>query len=89
MYKRILSKALLESVEDTPVVLVNGARQTGKTTLMRSTITSEHPAAYVTLDDAGALAIARADPTGFIAGFKGPAIIDEVQLAPGFSPQSR
>lgn len=51
------------AMSDTPVVLVNGPRQCGKTTLVRSTFGQERP--YLTLDDETTLASARADPVGF------------------------
>ena len=35
MYKRQILQELLEALSDTPVVLLNGARQTGKSTLAR------------------------------------------------------
>ena len=63
------------------VVLLHGARQTGKTTLVRFLAASEHPARYLTLDDVTVLAAASADPAAFIAGLDGPVIIDEVHVA--------
>jgi predicted AAA+ superfamily ATPase len=64
------------------VVLVLGARQVGKSTLAQQIVTSEHPAASVTLDDQATREAARADPHGFIAGLRGPVLIDEVQRVP-------
>src|SRR5690348_3461298 len=86
MYRRFLTRRILEALADTPVVLVNGARQTGKSTLVQSLAAESHPARYVTLDDAGFVSAARSDPAGFLAGFDGPVIIDEVQLAPELFP---
>lgn len=80
--RRGLSEAVLAALNDTPVVLLHGARQTGKTTLARH-LAVNHPAQYVTLDDAVVLAAAREDPTGFLAGIHGPVVLDEVQRAPG------
>ncbi len=74
--------AILEALSDTPVVLLNGARQTGKSTLAQWLAKKEHPARYITLDDAAVLAAARDDPTGFLAGLGGPIVLDEVQRAP-------
>ena len=65
------------------MVLVNGARQSGKSTLARQLISEAHPARYLTLDDATVLDAAKSDPTGFISGLEGPVVIDEVQRAPG------
>ena len=69
------------ALKDTPVVLVNGARQTGKTTMVRA-IANARRAQYVTLDDHATLEAALNDPPGFIAGLGKFAVIDEVQNAP-------
>jgi hypothetical protein len=82
MLKRYIQSALEESLADTPVVLLNGARQTGKSTLAENLTETVYPARYVTLDDATVLSAARFDPVGFISGFTGPAVIDEIQRAP-------
>jgi predicted AAA+ superfamily ATPase len=62
---------------DTPVVMVTGPRQCGKTTLVRG-FTSHR---YITLDDDTVLEAARGDPSGFVRGLD-QAIVDEVQRAP-------
>ena len=82
MIRRNITHAILEALSDRPVVLVNGARQTGKSTLVQWMARNQHPARYITLDDATVLAAAREDPAGFLAGFDGPVILDEVQRAP-------
>jgi uncharacterized protein len=82
MYPRNIADRILEAVKETRVLLINGARQTGKTTLVQGLINAGHPATYVTLDDITTLSAARSDPTGFIRQFTGPVIIDEVQRAP-------
>lgn len=83
MLRRNLTEVLLDALSDTPVVLVHGARQVGKSTLVRSVVRTAHPARYVTLDDASTLAAAKGDPEGFLAREAGPLAIDEVQRAPG------
>lgn len=85
MYRRLLTQNLTDALADSPVVLVNGARQTGKTTLVQS-LAAERPATYLTLDDIGVLSAARSDPQGFLAGLSGPVVLDEVQHAPGLFP---
>lgn len=70
---------------DTPVVLLNGARQTGKTTLAQAMAVGTG-AQYLTLDDSATLALAAGDPTGFIRNLAGPVIIDEIQKAPNLFP---
>ena len=85
MYRRLLTQPLTDALADSPVVLVNGARQTGKTTLVQS-LAAGRPATYLTLDDLGVLSAARSDPQGFLAGLSGPVVLDEVQHAPGLFP---
>lgn len=82
MIRRNLTVGLGEALSDTPVVLLHGARQTGKSTLARWMGKTVHPARYLSLDDAGVLAAARSDPAGFLAGVGRPVILDEVQRAP-------
>jgi predicted AAA+ superfamily ATPase len=60
------------------VVVVQGPRQCGKTTLVR-----EFGGPFVTLDDSLALDAAVRNPDGFIAQFPDQVVIDEVQRAPG------
>lgn len=83
MVPRNLTGCVLESLSDSPVVLLQGARQTGKSTLVQHLAANEHPARYLTLDEPAVLAAATADPGGFIAGLGGPVVLDEVQRAPG------
>lgn len=83
MIPRNISSALLEALADSPVVLLHGARQTGKSTLVQHIASGDHPARYLTFDDSTVLAAAEADPEGFLAGLGGPVALDEVQRAPG------
>ena len=60
------------------VVIVNGPRQAGKSTLLR--LVAENSAAtMVSLDDRDQLRAARTDPGGFVDGYGRPLFIDEVQ----------
>lgn len=70
---------------DTPVVLLNGARQTGKTTLAQA-LAEKTGAQYFTLDDSATLALAAGDPAGFIRNLDGPVVLDEIQRAPDLFP---
>ena len=81
MIKRHITSAILKALADTPVVLLTGARQTGKSTLVKAIASHHHPARYITLDDFSVLAAVRQDPAGFLAGFHEPLVIDEVQKA--------
>lgn len=65
------------------VVLVTGARQVGKTTMLKHL--SEHRT-YVSLDDIDTLTLAKEDPKLFFMRYKPPIIIDEVQKAPELFP---
>lgn len=67
---------------DTPVVLLNGARQTGKTTLAQA-VANQQRGRYLTLDDPALWSAAVADPGSFIRAGEGLVVIDEVQKAPG------
>ena len=63
-----------------PVVVLTGARQTGKTSLMRR-LFPEH--GFVTLDLPSEAEQAERDPGTFLARHPPPVVIDEVQYAPG------
>lgn len=82
MYRRNIKTKILEALADTPAVFLRGARQAGKSTLVKSISEGGHPARYVTLDNAAVLSAASTDPSGFIAGLEKPVIIDEVQRVP-------
>ena len=64
MYQRNIKKKVITALKDTPVVMVVGPRQCGKTTLVKQIMAQD--SAYVTLDDVNQLAFAKADPLGFI-----------------------
>lgn len=87
MQRRNLLPRIEEALADTPVVLLQGARQTGKTTLARELCENgAHSRRYVTLDDAAVLAGARSNPAAFLEGLGECAAIDEVQFAPMLFP---
>ena len=77
--ERLARRQIAAAMSDTPVVLIKGPRQSGKTTLAR-TFEGEKRV-FITLDDDTALAGASSDPVGFMRGMS-DAIIDEVQRAP-------
>jgi predicted AAA+ superfamily ATPase len=79
MFSRYLIGPLLDALADTPAVLVNGARQTGKSTLVQSAELAGQNRQYLTFDDPGILAAAKRDPNGFVAGLNMPVTLDEVQ----------
>jgi uncharacterized protein len=81
LYPRNIATSLLESLQDTPVVLLVGARQTGKSTLVQS-LSDVNASRYINLDDAALQTAAKDDPQGFLKGLTGRVIIDEIQRAP-------
>lgn len=88
MYKRYIANSLIEALSDTPIVLVNGARQAGKSTLC--TALMEDPElkqifsaeSMITMDDPTTLEAAKRDPLGFLTDLGKHVVIDEVQRAP-------
>jgi predicted AAA+ superfamily ATPase len=82
MILRHAAARLRTALADRPVVLLHGARQTGKTTLVRALAGGSRPARYVTFDALTALSAARGDAAGFLAGIEGPVVLDEVQRVP-------
>jgi uncharacterized protein len=81
LYPRFVQPRLEEALADTPVVLIHGPRQCGKTTLARHVGVAEGYA-YVSFDNDVALEAAQADPVGFVGDLPDRTILDEVQRAP-------
>ena len=79
-YERTYKARLLHLSRFFPVVTLCGARQSGKTTLIRETFPSYQ---YVSLDLPSLAAMAENNPDEFFSANKAPLIIDEVQYAPG------
>jgi len=67
-------------------VLVTGARQVGKTTMLKHLAQGQNRT-YVSLDNKMARELAQTDPVLFFQTYKPPIFIDEVQYAPGLFPQ--
>ncbi|MBI2837818.1 MAG: ATP-binding protein [Acidobacteria bacterium] len=85
LYRRFAEQSLVEALADTPVVLIHGPRQCGKTTLARMA-GDPRGYTYFSFDDDVALGAAEADPLGFVADLPERTILDEVQRAPGLFP---
>ena len=82
LYPRFALPRLKEALADTPVVLIHGPRQCGKTTLARQ-VGDAAGYRYVSFDDDVTLAAAQSDPVGFVADLPDHTVLDEVQRAPG------
>lgn len=80
--RRAIEPLVMDALADTPVVVVNGARQVGKTTLIHALpYTGSYE--FVTLDDEATREAAQLDPRGFLMRPVDTLVIDEAQLEPG------
>jgi predicted AAA+ superfamily ATPase len=80
-YPRHAEPRLIEALADSPVVLIHGPRQCGKTTLVRM-VGERKGYVYLNFDDDVARSAAETDPAGFVADLPARAILDEVQRVP-------
>jgi hypothetical protein len=78
---RVVEARLEETLDDTPVVLIHGPRQSGKTTLAQR-VGDRRGYTYLNLDDDVARAAAETDPVRFVADLPELSILDEVQRVP-------
>lgn len=81
LYPRFVNTALADAVTDTPVVLIHGPRQCGKTTLAQ-TFGKIQGYTYFSFDDDVVADAARTDPAGFVADLPAKTILDEIQHVP-------
>src|SRR6201985_2142249 len=81
LFSRHAERMTLEALADTRVVVVNGARQVGKSTLAALIAQETKGARELFLDDPAVLAAAAEDPTAFVH-HEGLLLIDEIQRAP-------
>ena len=79
LHPRFAAGAVATALKDTPVILVDGPRQCGKTTLVRDLVAGHRE--FLTLDDETVLEAAHSDPAGLLRA-PGRYTIDEVQRAP-------
>lgn len=86
MKSRNILQQLFDALADTPVVLVNGPRQAGKSTLVQSPMLIKEGRHYMTFDNPSVLAAAKSDPEGFIAGLPEKVTLDEIQHIPELFP---
>jgi uncharacterized protein len=79
MIERASKTKIDDALTDTPVVMVVGPRQCGKSTLAKL---CGQGMKYITLDDVAYLSHARENPSDFLRAHSAPLIIDEIQRAP-------
>lgn len=79
--ERTLERKFLHMSSFFKAVLVTGARQVGKTTMLKH-LASEQNRTYISMDNTMARALAKSDPVLFFQTYKPPIIIDEIQKAP-------
>lgn len=83
---RTMEEKLNYLAEHFPVVIVCGARQVGKTTLLKQIQEKKGELQYVTLDYPSIRSLAKEDPELFLQQYRPPIIIDEIQYAPELLP---
>lgn len=78
---RAIERKFLSMSAAFKAVMVVGARQIGKSTMLRHLAENEQRT-YVTMDDSRARELAESDPALFFQMYKPPILIDEAQKAP-------
>jgi len=78
-FTRLIRDKVRTLVDGYPVFILTGARQTGKTTLLKKTFPSF---SYITLDLPSLAELAESDPESFLAQYPAPLLIDAAQYAP-------
>ncbi len=82
--KRGLEKALLQAIRQFPAILITGARQSGKSTLLQHALPADYQ--FVTFDDILIRNFAESDPLLFLKSYPAPLVLDEIQYVPGLFP---
>lgn len=82
MINRHIIPFVKQSLKDFSAVLIIGARQVGKSTVVKQLYNEGIFKSYITLDDISQLEAATNDPHGFIKNAHYPLAIDEIQRAP-------
>lgn len=81
IYPRHAETLLTEALDDSPVTLIQGPRQCGKTTFAQE-IGRPREYAYISFDDDNARRTVQSDPVGFVGELPARAILDEIQRVP-------
>ena len=82
--KRAALAEVLSASAEFPALIVTGARQVGKTTLLKEA--AESGRRFVSLDELTIRDLARRDPQAFLSAYPPPVVIDEIQYAPQLLP---
>lgn len=86
--RRTLERKFLRMSSFFKAVLVTGARQVGKTTMLKH-LAGEQSRTYVSMDNMMARMLAKSDPVLFFQTYKPPILIDEIQKAPELFEQMK
>lgn len=78
--QRLAQEQVQLALEDTPVIIIAGPRQAGKSTLARQM--TDHTWGHLNFGDEMAFSLAKNDPIGLFEQHKGRLVIDEVQRVP-------
>ncbi len=81
-FERWLTERVVSLMSAFPVVMLQGARQVGKTTLAQQLITRGYLKHYYSFDDPATLEAAASDPAGFIETLPPGSVLDEAQRVP-------
>ena len=79
LYPRSSARLLRQALRDYPVVVVTGARQAGKSTMLRQTLPDWR---MLSLEDPDTREFAHGDPRAFLQRHPAPLVIDEAQRVP-------
>ncbi|MCD4655808.1 DUF4143 domain-containing protein [bacterium] len=77
--KRLLTQKIRQMIEHFPVLIVTGARQVGKSTLLKKVFPEWKMIVFDSVIDVGNV---RLDPDLFLDNHPSPVILDEIQYAP-------
>lgn len=80
--KRALKREIIETLDFAPVVLINGARQSGKSTFAKELIAEGRVKDYITMDNPTTLSQITKSPVDFLENLPVGTVIDEVQRIP-------
>lgn len=82
--KRNIENTILKISSEFPIIVLTGARQVGKFTVLQ--LIKANDMKYVTLDDLDVRNLALNDPKYFLEQYSYPLLIDEIQYAPNLLP---